>query len=69
MNRRKFIQDATLGTAGAALLTPQLFARLLNKDPFEMRDLRGGVGIFTERGGTIAYLEKDFGGAIFREVL
>ncbi|MFT7484070.1 MAG: cyclase [Oceanospirillaceae bacterium] len=61
MNRRKFIQNAAFGTAGAALLTPQLFARLLNKDPFEMRELRGGVGIFTERGGTIAYLQTKDG--------
>lgn len=61
MNRRKFIQNAALGTAGATLLTPQLFARLLYKDPFEMRELRGGVGIFTERGGTIAYLQTKDG--------
>lgn len=61
MNRRKFIQTTAFGTAGAALLTPKLFAGLLNKDPFEMRELRGGVGIFTERGGTIAYLQTKDG--------
>jgi glyoxylase-like metal-dependent hydrolase (beta-lactamase superfamily II) len=61
MNRRKFIQNAAFGTAGAALFSPQLFAQLLNKDPFEMRELRGDVGIFTERGGTIAYLQTKDG--------
>ncbi|GHB74018.1 MBL fold metallo-hydrolase [Persicitalea jodogahamensis] len=30
-------------------------AQLLAEDPYKMRDLRGGVGIFTEKGGTIAY--------------
>jgi glyoxylase-like metal-dependent hydrolase (beta-lactamase superfamily II) len=61
MNRRNFIQNTAFGTAGAALFSPQLFARLLNKDPFDMRELRGGVGIFTERGGTIAYLQTKDG--------
>lgn len=61
MNRRKFIQNTALGTTGAALFSPQLFARLLSKNPFEMRELRGGVGIFTERGGTIAYLQTKDG--------
>ena len=33
-----------------------LFARLLADDPYKMKTVRDGVGVFTEKGGTIAYL-------------
>lgn len=43
------------------MLSPKLVANLLGKDPFEMRELRNGVGIFTEKGGTIGYLQTKDG--------
>ncbi|HEV7348500.1 MBL fold metallo-hydrolase [Telluribacter sp.] len=56
MQRRHFIQTTAL-SLGATLLTgKELLAGILAEDPYKMKDLRGGVGIFTERGGTIAYL-------------
>lgn len=55
MHRRHFIQAYAL--TGLTLLNGRsLLAQLLADAPFRMKDLRGGVGVFTERGGTIAYL-------------
>lgn len=54
MNRRNFIQNLTIG--GLALSSHELLAKIYAEDPFKMKELRGGVGVFTERGGTIAYL-------------
>ena len=55
MQRGQFIQASAL-TAVSLLASKNLLAQLLAEDPYKMRDLRGGVGIFTEKGGTIAYL-------------
>ncbi len=55
MQRRHFLGASVL--SGVSLLSSKkLLAQLLAEDPYKMRDLRGGVGIFTEKGGTIAYL-------------
>ena len=55
--RRSFIEKLAL-TSGAAFLPWQnLFAGLLLQEaPFKMQPLRRNVGIFTERGGTIAHM-------------
>jgi cyclase len=55
MQRRNFLQASAL-TGMTLLGSKKLLAQLLAEDPYKMKDLRGGVGIFTERGGTIAYL-------------
>lgn len=55
MQRRQFLLTSAL-TGLATLSSKSLLARLLAEDPYTMKDLRGGVGIFSERGGTIAYL-------------
>jgi cyclase len=55
MHRRHFIQASAL-TSLTLLNGRSLLAQLLADAPFRMKDLRGGVGVFTERGGTIAYL-------------
>lgn len=55
MQRRQFIQAAAL-TGVSLLASKNLLAQLLAEDTYKMRDLRGGVGVFTEKGGTIAYL-------------
>ncbi len=64
MNRRNFIQATGLTLGTLALSSKELLANLLAENPYKMRDLRGGVGVFTERGGTIAYLTTKKGIAV-----
>jgi cyclase len=64
MNRRNFIQTTGLTLGAFALSGKELLANMLAENPYKMRDLRGGVGVFTERGGTIAYLSTPKGIAI-----
>ncbi len=63
MQRRHFLQTSAL-TGVSLLASKNLLAQLLADDPYKMRDLRGGVGIFTEKGGTIAYLITKEGMAV-----
>lgn len=63
MQRRKFLQASAL-TGLAVLNSKSLLAQLLTEEPYKMQDLRGGVGIFSERGGTIAYLINKDGMAV-----
>lgn len=55
MQRRNFIKHTSLAL-GALSLTHRLPAMWRPEDPWKMRMLRKDVGIFYERGGTIAYL-------------
>ncbi len=55
MHRRHFIKNATF-TIGAIGLTQQNILQGLFEDPWKITMLRNEVGIFTERGGTIAFL-------------
>jgi cyclase len=64
MQRRHFLQTTALSLGAGLLTSRQLLAGILPEDPFKMTDLRGGVGIFTERGGTIAYLVNKQGLAV-----
>lgn len=56
MNRRNFVQTTGLTFGAFALSGKELLANLLAQNPYQLKNLRGGVGVFTERGGTIAYL-------------
>ena len=56
MNRRIFLQNTALTISGLALSGQDIIAHIYNQDPFKIKLLRGGVGVFTEKGGTIAYL-------------
>jgi cyclase len=61
MQRRTFLQTSSLALGALALPGTQLLASatlrsLLPQDPWKMRMLRNNVGIFYEKGGTIAYL-------------
>ena len=59
-SRRSFIRNASLLGAGALLFNNRSFASLFSFPEYKLRELRGGVGIFTERGGTIGYfISKD----------
>lgn len=59
-NRRYFIK--TTGAAGiSSILAGQPLLRAMFQDNYEMKPLRNNVGIFTERGGTIAWLISETG--------
>jgi cyclase len=55
MHRRSFIQQSAL-TFGALSLTNQKLLANLFEDPWKITMLRNEVGIFEEKGGTIAFL-------------
>lgn len=55
MHRRQFIQNSALAI-GALSLTQQGMLKGWFEDPWKITMLRNDVGIFTERGGTIAFL-------------
>jgi cyclase len=55
MHRRTFIKNSALTFGALTLVQQQLLAGLF-EDPWKIQMLRGEVGIFTERGGTIAFL-------------
>jgi cyclase len=60
MQRRIFIRNASLTLGALSLFNQKMFANFLQQDPYKMKMLRNNVGIFTEKGGTIAYyLSKD----------
>lgn len=55
MNRRSFLQNSAL-TVGALTLAQQNLLSSFFEDPWKITMLRNDVGIFEERGGTIAFL-------------
>ncbi len=55
MNRRSFLQNSTIAFGALTLAQQQLLTGLF-EDPWKITMLRNDVGIFTERGGTIAFL-------------
>ncbi len=64
MNRRNFVQATGLTLGALTLSGKELLAAMFAQNPYKMKDLRGGVGVFTERGGTIAYLVTPKGMAV-----
>ena len=63
MERRQFIQNTAL-TIGALTLGQQKILSALVEDPWKITMLRNDVGIFEERGGTIAFLLNKKGIAV-----
>jgi cyclase len=55
MNRRLFLQNSAL-TVGALTLVQQNILSSFFEDPWKITMLRNDVGIFEEKGGTIAFL-------------
>jgi cyclase len=55
MQRRNFLRNGSLALGALSLTNQRLFANLF-ADPWKMKMLRRDIGIFTEKGGTIAYL-------------
>jgi cyclase len=63
MNRRNFIQHSAFAL-GTFSFSNSLFGNTFFDNPYKMKILRGDVGVFTERGGTIAYLQTKKGFAV-----
>lgn len=61
MNRRNFVHHAALAVGGVSLINHPLFAQLATDDPYRMKMVRDTVGVFSEKGGTIAYLRTKEG--------
>lgn len=61
MNRRNFIQNSALTLGAFTLLPNGIWAKSKLDTPYKIKELRGGVSVFTERGGTIAYLQTSKG--------
>jgi glyoxylase-like metal-dependent hydrolase (beta-lactamase superfamily II) len=56
MQRRSFLRNTGLTLAGFALLNNSSLAALLNDPAWKIKMLTDDIGIFTEKGGTIAFL-------------
>lgn len=56
MQRRQFLRNTAFSAAFLTLPCRQLFAGMLADPAFKIKMLRNNVGIFTESGGTIAFL-------------
>ena len=54
MHRRKFVQSASLAF-GTLAFNHQNFFKMLHDEPWKISMLTDSVGVFTERGGTIAF--------------
>ncbi|MGZ3845924.1 MAG: MBL fold metallo-hydrolase [Flavisolibacter sp.] len=56
MHRRTFLRNTGILSGSALLLQKTALAKMLNTFDYNIKMLRNDVGIFTERGGTIAFL-------------
>ncbi len=63
MHRRTFVRNSALAI-GALSLAQQDIVKAWFEDPWKITMLRNDVGIFTERGGTIAFLLSKKGIAV-----
>src|SRR6516164_8151355 len=63
MKRRNFLLQTSLAFGALSLPGQQLLAAMTTRkqDPWKMRPLRNNVGIFYEKGGTIAWLQSPEG--------
>jgi cyclase len=65
MQRRNFIRKAGLGAGILAFSGKDLFGAIAQQQPgFQIKMLRGDVGIFSERGGTIGFYQSTDGYAV-----
>src|SRR5882724_10594482 len=56
MERRTFLRNTSFTLGALSLLNQKSFASFMQDNPWKMRMLRNDIGVFTEKGGTIAYL-------------
>lgn len=64
MQRRSFLRTAGLTAGVMALSSKELLAALMQQPAFKIKMLRGDIGIFTERGGTIGFYQSKDGYAV-----
>ena len=55
MHRRHFIRNTAILSSAGLLFQKNLLAQMFNVPQSKITMLRGGVGMFTERGGTIGF--------------
>ena len=55
MNRRSFVRNTSLSFGAIPLFRRDWLTQFMQENPYKMKMLRNDVGIFTEKGGTIAY--------------
>jgi glyoxylase-like metal-dependent hydrolase (beta-lactamase superfamily II) len=55
MNRRNFLQSSALTLGALTIAQQKIFAGMFN-DPWNIKMLRNDIGVFTEKGGTIAFM-------------
>ncbi|HEY0246060.1 MAG TPA: MBL fold metallo-hydrolase [Mucilaginibacter sp.] len=61
MQRRHFLKNTAITAGALTLLGKKSFASLLADPAYQFKSLRNNMGIFTERGGTIAWLSNKDG--------
>ncbi|MES2279489.1 MAG: MBL fold metallo-hydrolase [Bacteroidota bacterium] len=61
MHRRQFINTSLLSAGALALFNKSSFANMLSQQAYQFKPLRNNIGIFTEQGGTIAWLSNKDG--------
>jgi len=61
MQRRQFIQNSALAMAMLSLYKTDVFANTALARAYQFKPLRNDVGMFTEKGGTIAWLNGSSG--------
>jgi glyoxylase-like metal-dependent hydrolase (beta-lactamase superfamily II) len=61
MQRRSFIRTTGLTAGLMALSSKEMFAALFQQPAFKIKMLRGDIGIFSERGGTIGFYQSKDG--------
>jgi cyclase len=61
MQRRSFLRNTGLTAGLMALSSRDIFAALLQQPAYKIKMLRGDIGIFTERGGTIGFYQSGDG--------
>ena len=64
MQRRSFLRNTGLTAGLFALSSKDLFAKLLQQPAYKVKMLRGDIGIFTEKGGTIGFYQSKDGYAV-----
>lgn len=61
MNRRIFLKGAGISLGMLSLYQNRSFAEMFNQPAYKFKMLRNDVGIFTEQGGTIAWMLNNTG--------